>query len=190
MKRSHWMTGVSAVLLLMIVVGCGGSKNIQKPISNIPDWYLSPPSDPNFYYGIGDGTSRKLSIAKNKATNQAMLSISTQIETKFKSLQESFAEEVGTGEDTQLLEQFTEATKAVTSQVLTGLRPMKLEVKENNGEYHAYVMMEMNIAASADALAKKIKQQEQLYTRMRSTETLQRLEEEASKFEEYKKMNP
>lgn len=186
MFRSRMLVGfIVLTMVALLGAGCGGAKK-DDATSNIPDWYLSPPSDPQFYYGTGTGDSRKLQIAVRKATQDATLNVAEQIETRFRGLTETFTEEVGMGEDSQLLEQFTQATQSVVSNVMSGLKPTKREVVEKDGMYTAYVLIEYDQAAAAAALANQVKKQEQLYTRMRSSETLKKLEQEAQKFEDYK----
>lgn len=48
--------------------------------SDAPDWYNNPPaSDNKYYFGIGKGTSKDMSIAERKAVMQANLNLAEQI---------------------------------------------------------------------------------------------------------------
>ncbi len=186
---------VAFVLMFAVVlIGCGASKQqvgitkkaTQETLEDIPGWYLDPPSDPNFIITTGTATSRDLQLARDKASDAARMDIAKAIETKFKGLSKRFQEEVGTGDEAQYLDQFTQATKAVVSTVLSGATIDKTEVKNEAGTFRVYVLMKMPIGASSQALMNKLKQQEQLYTRFRASEVGKELDEEVEKFEKWK----
>jgi hypothetical protein len=181
--------------VVIILIGCGASKQqtgitpkaTQETMDEIPKWFLSPPEDPNFIITTGTATSRDLQLARDKAGDAARMDIAKTIETKFNGLSKRFQEEVGTGDDAQYLDMFTQATKAVVSTVLSGATVDKTEVKNEQGTFRVYVLMKMPIGASSEALMSKIKQQEQLYTRFRASETFKDLDAEVQKFDEWKK---
>ena len=186
---------VLVLMVAVILIGCGASKQqvgvtskaTQESMEVIPSWYLNPPEDPNYIITTGTATSRDLQLARDKASDAARMDIAKTIETKFKGLSKRFQEEVGTGEEAQYLDQFTQATKAVVSTVLSGAIIDKTEVKNEAGTFRVYVLMKMPIGASSQALMNKLKQQEQLYTRFRASETFKDLEAETEKFEQFKK---
>lgn len=181
------------LLIVIVLVGCGAKKQVgitpkatQETMEAIPVWYLNPPADPNFIITTGSATSRDLQLARDKASDAARMEIAKAVETKFNGLSKRFQEEVGTGDDAQYLDMFTQATKAVVSTVLSGTTIDKTEVKNEAGTFRVYVLMKMPIGASSQALLSKIKQQEQLYTRFRASEVGKELDEEVEKFEQWK----
>ena len=189
------LTNVILVLLsLLLIAGCAGKvkttsitqEATQKVIESIPDWYLDPPSDPNFLFATGSATSRDMQLARDKAADQARMGIAKTVETKFNGLSKRFQEEVGTGEEAQYLDMFTQASKAVVSTVLSGATIDEADLRNEEGVFRAFVLMKMPIGASSQALLSKLKQQEQLYTRFRSGQVFQELEEETKKFQEWK----
>jgi len=181
--------------VVVVLIGCGASKQqtgvtpkaTQETMESIPSWYLNPPEDPNFIITTGTATSRDLQLARDKASDAARMDVAKAIETKFNGLSKRFQEEVGTGDDAQYLDQFTQATKAVVSTVLSGATIDKTEVKNEQGTFRVYVLMKMPIGASSQALMNKLMQQEQLYTRFRASETFKDLNAETEKFEQFKK---
>ncbi len=187
----------TAILILMsvlLLVGCAGKKETtgvspatKEVMASIPDWYMSPPSDPNFIIETGTAISQDMQLARDKAADQARMGIAKTIETKFEGLSKRIQEEVGTDEDAQYLDMFTQATKAVVSTTLSGASIDKADIKPEGERFRAYVLMKMPIGASSEALLKKLKQQEQMYTRFRSTQVFEELEKETEKFEQFKK---
>jgi len=187
----------TAILILMsvlLLVGCAGKKKTtgvspatKEVMASIPDWYMNPPSDPNFIIESGTAISQDMQLARDKAADQARMGIAKTIETKFEGLSKRFQEEVGTDEDAQYLDMFTQATKAVVSTTLSGASIDKADILPEGERFRAYVLMKMPIGASSEALLKKLKQQEQMYTRFRSTQVFEELEKETEKFEQFKK---
>jgi hypothetical protein len=174
-----------SLLALGLIVGCGGTRQttITPPASSAvvesaPKWFLSPPQDPNFLFATGTATSRDMQLARDKASDAARMDMAKAIETHFSGLSKRFQEEVGTTADAQYLDQFTQATKSVVSQVLTGVSIDQSTMTAEGGIFRAYVLLKMSLAASDQSLLNKIKQQEQLYTRFRSTQVFDELQKE------------
>ncbi len=185
---------ILVVLSLLILAGCAGQKETtgitpkatEETLSSVPKWYLNPPSDPNFIFTTGTATSRDMQVARDKAGDAARMELGKVIETRFSGLSKRFQEEVGTGEDAQYLDMFTQATKAVVSTVLSGAAIDEAEMKNEAGLFRAYILLKMPIGASSQALLNKLKQQEQMFTRFRSTQVFEELEKETGAFENWK----
>ena len=113
-----------------------------------PEWFISPPSDPDYLYSAATMTSRDMQMAVEKAQTQARTFLAQQMEAKVSILTKQFQEEVGLGEDSELLQQFTSATKSVTQQTLSGSRTDRKELLEEKGIYRAYVLMSLPIGTA------------------------------------------
>lgn len=181
--------------LTFAVAACGGGAPAAQPtpqqtVSKLPSWYTTPPNDANTLFAASTAESRDLQLAVNKATADGRNNIAQQMEVKFQGLSKRFQEETGTGADAQLLDQFTQAYKGVVSQTINGSRISKQEVQPDGQIYRAYVLVEMPIGPANQALMQKMKANEQMYTRYRSTEAFKELENEVAKYEAFKKANP
>lgn len=176
------------LILVLAVFGCGGSKALQTTSEGeVPDWFSTIPQDPNFLFAANTATSQDLQLAIDKAVTAARAEIGRQMEVRIKSLQKRFDEEVGFGEDAQLLQQFTSATKTVVSASLTGSRTKYQKQVKDGNRWRSYVLVEYPIGAANEALLQQLKKNNQTYTRFRASETFKELEEEVQKFEEMKK---
>jgi len=135
------------------ISSCGGG-NPPQPDNGIaaPDWFLTPPEDPNYMYAIATATSKDMQMAINSAKEDARVSIARQLETKINSMFKRFREEVGVGEDSELLSQTTDVSKSVTSKVLSGTRAAKMKPVKEGMIYRAYILMEIPIGATNTAL--------------------------------------
>lgn len=192
------MFRLSVILLLGLTIafaGCGGGKQASgvsaatdKKIEALPDFVKKLPTDPNLHYEWGTGASRDLSLATSKATQDAHTKMGRFLETRLQALIEGFQEEVNSAEDGEYLEMFTQTTRAIVSTVLSGIKTDRNEIINENGQYRVYVLMSMPIGAGASEFLNQIKQrQKDAYTRFRASESMQKLEAEADKFENWKK---
>jgi len=173
---------IVSIGLIAFVMSCAGSKKVSTP-----SWYMNVPNDPNFLFAPASATSQDMDLAIRKAIQTGRAEIARQIEAKLEGLVKSFTEEVGRGTDSELLSQFTDVNKTVTSQVLSGSKPAKQEVKKEGEIYRAYVLMQLPLGQALEAFMKQMKQRENMYTRFRATQAYKELEKEVEKYEKYKK---
>jgi len=191
MKRSALLI-FSLFTISLLLWGCGGGgSNVQvvkkgNDASTIPDWFLDPPKDPNYIFGTGAGKSIEVQTAKEIASTNARGDIAKALEVRYQNLTKSFTEQVGTEEDMQYLNQFTTATKEVTSQVLNGVTVEKTKPVKEGKMWNIYVLLKLPIGQTSQALMNKLKQQQELYTRFRSTQVFDELEKETAEFEQWK----
>jgi hypothetical protein len=171
-----------------LIAGCSSSSKLSETdTGDIPGWYMNPPSDVNYLYSAVTATSKDMQLAVDKAITDARADIGRQVELKTQSLQKNFAEEVGTGEETTLLQQFTAATKNVVSTSLTGSKVVKKEIIKDGNNYRAYVLVQYPVGSASQELLKALKQNEELYTRFRSSQAHEELKKEVEQYEEWKK---
>ena len=123
-------------------------------------------------------TSRDMQVCLKKAKAEAQMDLAQQMETKLSNLTKQFQEEVGVDEDSELLQQFSSATKVVTDQTLNGARLDKQEILPERGIYRAYVLMSLPIGPANQLLMDKLKSNQALYTRFRATQAFEDLDKE------------
>lgn len=179
---------ITFIAIATLVVGCGGSKSMQSTdTGNIPDWYMNVPNDPNFFYAPNTQVSQDLQLAVDKAVQGGRTEIGRQVEVKINGLQKRFTEETGTAQNSQLLDMFTQASKTIVSTALTGSRVAKQTTVKDGNNWRAYVLVEYPIGAANQALMQQLKNNEQMYTRFRSSQVYKELDDEVAKYEEWKK---
>lgn len=176
-----------ALAASLMVMGCSSQKPLQNTdTGDIPGWFINVPKDPNFIYAAKTSTSQDLQLAFDKATTDARVEIGRQVELKVEGLQKRFQEETANNIDAQLLDQFTQANKTVVATSLSGSRVSKQVQIKDGDQWRAYVLVEYPIGAANDAFLQQIKRNEQLYTRLRATQTFKELDEEVKKMDEAK----
>lgn len=179
---------------VLLASACGGATprpaTSAEVVSDIPAWFTNTPNDPNFMYAASTAESRDMQLAVNKATTDGRSNIAQQMEARMQGLTRRFQEETGLGADAQLLDQFTTATKAVVNQTLSGSRVAKQEIKANGANYRAFVLVELPIGVASQALRERIRANEQMMTRFRSTEAFRELDAEVQRYEEFQRRQP
>jgi hypothetical protein len=169
------------------IIGCGGSQSLQSAgTGDIPDWYVNVPQDPNYLFAANTQTSQDMQLAIDKATEAGRADIGRQMQVKIEGLQKRFSEETGTGNDAQLLQMFTQAEKTVVSTSLEGSRVKQQKIVKDGGLWRAYVLVEYPIGAANEALMQQIKNNNQMYTRYRASQTFKELQDEVDKYDKYK----
>ena len=188
MHKLQSALSVSFVLMaIMLISGCGKSEIKMGDDIQVPEWFSTPPEDPNYLYATATATSRDMQMAINSAKEGGRVEIARQLETKINALFKRFREEVGADEDAEFLSQTTDVSKSVTSKVLSGSRAAKTKSVKEGMIFRAYVLVEMPIGDANTALMGAIKKQEHMYTRFRASQGFQELENDVEKYDEYKK---
>lgn len=176
------------LITTLLIISCSSHETIQKTdVGNVPSWYTNTPEDPNYFFAAATAASKDLQLAVDKAATDARAEIARQAELRLSGMQKKFDEEVGTPQNSTLLQMFTQANKTVVSTSLSGSKIIKKEIVEDGDNFRAYVLIQYPIGATSEALMQQIKNKEELYTRYRASQAFKELEEEVKKYEEWKK---
>ena len=95
-------------------------------------------------------------------------------------------EDTGLGEDSDLIDQFSQTQEQVIATSLKDWKVSEKEIQEeksnNQRIYRAYVLIEWDEGAANKRLLQKIKEDEKLYTLMRSTELFEEMDKKVEKY--------
>jgi len=180
---------IVSLLSLLAVFSCGSHK---KPPANVPkidapDWYTKPARENDRLIGVATATSRDLQTAVDKAKQDGRVDIARQLDLRVEGLSKRFVEETGLDADAELLGEFSQVSKTVVSDSLSGTRLTKQKLDREGGTYRAYVEMEMPIGEANARFLEKIRSQERLHTKVRSSEAYEELDREVQAYEEWKR---
>lgn len=179
--------GIVVLLAAMMAAGCAGSKGLHEAGSgDIPEWFTNTPQDPNYLFSAQSQTSRDMQMSIDAAVQSARAEIARQTEVKVSAIQKRFQEEVGVGAESELMQQFTQATKTVVSTSLSGSRVRHQKIAKEGATWRSYVLVEYPLGAANQALLQQLKANRDMYTRFRATEAFQELEGEAAEYEQFK----
>lgn len=185
----HLRSGIRLLAIFafgVALAGCGGSEEVEGG-EEVPEWYLNTPDDPNYVYAANTATSQRMQVAIDKATTGARGDLAASLETKIESMTKSFTEEVGD----DLRQQYTEAQKEITSKVLKGTSAKEKKIlKQDNGTYRAYVLMELPVGKAAQEFLAKLNsmnKEDEMYTRFRSSQAFKEMKEAVDEYEKEQK---
>lgn len=187
-------------LSMVLIIACGGSTPPRAPVDmpsqsqaanpqtpmDVPNWFMMTPEPDDEYavYATGEATSRKMNIAMQKSTQQARANLGQSINAKVQSLIESMVEEAGMGDNVQITEFYSEASKSVSNETLSGAIVIKkYPYQTSSGGYRVYVLMGLKKApfdnAASQAIVSKVKenQEEAMYATFKKTQAFNRLNE-------------
>jgi cell wall-associated NlpC family hydrolase len=172
MMSSVSLTRLAGSILACVVV-MGACTSSQQTASDagrdVPTWYLdNRPMDPHHIFAAATATAPKLQVAASQATAKARGDLAATVETKFEGLTKQFQEEVGTGPNAEAVSQFTQTYKSVVSQTISGSEVVKREIRRENGDFRAYVLLRMPIGTAQEQLLRTIENSPTTHTRFRS----------------------
>ena len=109
-----------------------------------------------------------------------------QVSSEMNGLVKRAQEETGLGADSDLIDQFSQTQEQVITTSLKDWKVSEKEIQEersnNQNIYRAYVLIEWDEGAANKRLLQKIKEDEKLYTLMRSTELFEEMDKKVEKY--------
>ena len=104
---------VTTLVIVLLLAGCGPK---YKSDISAPDWYLSPPEDPNFLFGAASATSVDFQIALDKA-------------------KQDFDKEMELVEKSEMLDESKNRLKLDYSWNMVRIALLKNDIETSNTEY-------------------------------------------------------
>jgi len=111
------------------------SQPVNKANPDIPDWYLNPPEDPDYIYGIGTAKMQNMDRSRRAAENRARTSLSFQLNTYVKAMEVDYGKEAGTTNDMASTELFENVSRQLTAVALSGASVSKRFVASDGTQY-------------------------------------------------------
>ena len=180
------------LFLIMVFTSCAGGPGPQ-PIPPDDPWQAakdecqtlvnSLTSSGGAVAAIGVAESKRRDIAERKATLQARKELAESFSTKVQNLAKLFTEEVGSGEDTEINELFSDAMKSVTDRQLTGSTKEKTKMvredKDGSEKFHCFVVVSIKANSVYASFDDELKNKDtKTYERFRASQAYDELEAE------------
>tara|TARA_B100001250_G_C19685016_1_gene737643 strand:+ start:460 stop:1059 length:600 start_codon:yes stop_codon:yes gene_type:complete len=193
MNKSNINKILLMVFSMLLMMNCGGKKGpdlspevSRKTLKNAPKWFIDTPEKDGYKYTTATSTSQDMQLAVNKARLDAAQNLAGQVSSEMNGLVKRAQEETGLGADSDLIDQFSQTQEQVIATSLKDWRVSEKEIQEeksnNRKIYRAYVLIEWDEGAANKRLLQKIKEDEKLYTLMRSTELFEEMDEKVEKY--------
>jgi len=184
----------AVVLSLSLFTACGGGEKMVKnenmeayadPFQDLTDMSNSI-IDAGGVAAVGQGISKRQDFAKKKAVTDAQGQLAEIFNTKVQRMKKNFAEEVGSADDSEINEAFTEVTKTLSSTMLKGAITKKVKYMRDKAtkQFTAAVVVaiepnKVNMSIFDEMKNKRPK----LYERFRATKGYDELKKEMDTYE-------
>jgi len=172
------MKQINIVLLsLTLFVSCAApsassGSTESRNSSDMPSWFLVPPTAEDAFYGVGMAKKQNPSLAKKAATARARTEISSAINIKVTSMVKDFMQESGVGETAQALE-FSEAvTKQVSDNALAGSAVKEAYVAKDGT---IYILVEYSLNQVKETALNAANREEALYNEFKASQAFEEL---------------
>lgn len=116
--------GVAAVAFLL--ASCA-SNDSQPPTSELPDWYLNPPTAEDAIYGVGSAKMSTLDSSRRMALSRARNDIAFQMNAAIESAIIDYAQEAGADGNNQVVNFVENISRQVTETTLQGTQTEEIE---------------------------------------------------------------
>jgi len=177
------MVPFCSMVILMVLVGCAGpgsGSTEERGSSDMPDWFLVPPTAEDALYGVGQAKKQNPSLARQTATARARTEISQAVNVKVSSMLKDFMQESGVGDNAQALEFSESVTKQVTSNALEGSVVKEAYVAKDGT---MFILVDYPLASMRQDALNAAKKEEALYNEFKAQQGFDALEQEIGKLE-------
>ena len=167
-------------IAMMLLVGCastGSGSTESRGSSDMPSWFLVPPTAEDALYGVGQAKKQNPSLAKQTATARARTEISQAVNVKVASLLKDFMQESGIGDNAQATEFSQAVTKQVTSNSLKGATIKEAYVAKDGT---IYILVEYSLNSVRQNALDAAKKEEALYNEFKAKQGFDDLEKAIS----------
>jgi len=143
---------VILILVCFLISACGvtpprdymlQSKQVEKTVKMVPEWYTDLPVDDDMIYSSGAATAPDLQLAVDIATLNAKAKLADRIDGRLDSMTKSLVSQVGENVDASVITELERVSKNVIAEVdVAGYSRKELDVIASGNQYMAFVLLE------------------------------------------------
>jgi hypothetical protein len=129
---------VCVLFMTMAFIGCASNASAQtgsKANPDIPEWYLNPPEDPDYIYGIGTAKMQNMDRSRRAAEHRARNSLAFQLNAYVKAMEVDYGKEAGTTNNMAVTELFENIDRQLAAAALSGATVSKRFVAPDGTQY-------------------------------------------------------
>ena len=163
-------------LTFLLLYGCAGTgldSTEERGSSELPSWFLMPPTSEYSLYGVGQAKKQNPILAKQIATARARTEISQAVNVKVASMLKVSIQESGVGENAQILEFSQSVTKQVTDNSLQGA-VIKEAYAAKDGTI--FILVEYSLDSVRKDIVNAAKREKTLYNEFKAQQSFDELE--------------
>ena len=159
-------------------------KKVNQTIVEVPKWYKKLPNKKDIIFTAGAATAPDLQLSVDLATMNAKYVLADRINGKMDAMIKTFVTRLGTDDDINAttLTEFEKVTKNVVASVdVAGYYPEKIEVHASGAQFTAYVLLKYDDVEAQKIIINRIKKDQMVYSKLKSTKAWLELEKEVNK---------
>jgi hypothetical protein len=145
-----------------------------------PSWYSKPKMDPHYLIGRASATSKEKQLAIDKALHDARVELGKIVQTRLDSVRR--ASERETSLDLEGTERYQKVGEKIAAD-LKGSRVRNQKASRKGKTWTAFVVMEIPVGATSDALVREVKDDATLLPTLGPSQAFRALEAEASAYQ-------
>ena len=140
------------IMMCIFVSACGvnpprdymlQSKQVEKTVKMVPEWYTDLPTDDDMIYSSGAATAPDLQLAVDIATLNAKAKLADRIDGRLDSMTKSLVQQVGENIDASVITELERVSKNVIAEVdVAGYSRKELDVIASGNQFMAFVLLE------------------------------------------------
>jgi hypothetical protein len=145
-----------------------------------PSWYSKPKTDPQYLIAKASSTSKDKQLAIDKALHDARVELGRIVQARLDSVRRATEREASL--DLQGTERYQKAGEKIAAD-LKGSRVRNQKASKKGKSWTAFVVVEIPVGATSDALVREVKDDALLVPTLGPTQAFRALEAEASAYQ-------
>ena len=132
------MTLVLFFLVLLGLTACASNRNQSGASSSgidVPDWYLNPPEDPGYIYGIGSAKMQDADRSRRASEHRARTSLSFQLTAIVRAMEVDYGMEGGTTNDVAVTQLWENIDRQLSAEALQGANIVRRYISSDGTHY-------------------------------------------------------
>ena len=140
------------IMMCVFVSACGvtpprdyilQSKEIERTVKMVPEWYTDLPTDDDMIFSSGSASAPDLQLAVDIATLNAKAKLADRIDGRLNSMTKSLVSKVGENVDASVITELERVSKNVIAEVdVAGYTRRELDVIASGNQFMAFVLLE------------------------------------------------
>tara|TARA_B100000035_G_scaffold240319_1_gene208666 strand:- start:35 stop:589 length:555 start_codon:yes stop_codon:yes gene_type:complete len=155
------------IMMCIFVSACGvnpprdymlQSKQVEKTVKMVPEWYTDLPVDDDMIYSSGAATAPDLQLAVDIATLNAKAKLADRIDGRLDSMTKSLVSQVGENVDASVITELERVSKNVIAEVdVAGYSRKELDVIASGNQFMAFVLLEYSDREATKVYTNRLK---------------------------------
>jgi len=165
MRYTKLISTVFLAVSFFLIYGCSSQKGVFTNREEVSEPFQSEGyySDTEYFRAVGTGTSPNLSMCKEIALTNAQEDLAEEIQTKVKSVAESYRQQRDIGGASEFDQRVQDLTRTVVNQKLNSASVFDRKTfQRDDGKYTHYVAIQMPVDPMKRSLENKISKDEKL----------------------------